>query len=93
MFRRQASLRKWAAEMASRAKFTSTLPPDQAAANPSSLPVPCLTINNKADLRGVIPLSRSSKTCHELSGTLHVSCVPHLLVNRRYGSALIAYVH
>ena len=47
-------MRKWATEVASRAKFASALPPDQAAANPGSLPVPCLIVNNKADLRGDI---------------------------------------
>lgn len=48
-------MRKWAAEVAGRAKFASALPPDQAAANPGALPVPCLVINNKADLRGAAP--------------------------------------
>ena len=55
-------MRKWAAEVA-RAKFASALPPDQAAANPGSIPVPCLVINNKADLRGMAPLPSNSKTC------------------------------
>ncbi|CAL5218944.1 g695 [Coccomyxa viridis] len=50
--KRQATVRKWAAEVASRARFASALPPEEAAANPGSLPVPCLVINNKADLRG-----------------------------------------
>ena len=62
-------MRKWAAEMASRAKFAGALPPDQAAANPGSIPVPCLVINNKADLRGIAPLSWSYKTCHAFQGT------------------------
>lgn len=52
LLRRQATVRKWAAEVASRARFASALPPEEAAANPGSLPVPCLVINNKADLRG-----------------------------------------
>ena len=56
-------MRKWAAEVASRAKFASALPPDQAAANPGSIAVPCLVINNKADLRGMAPLPWNSKTC------------------------------
>ena len=63
-------MRKWAAEVANRAKFASALPPDQAAANPGSLPVPCLVINNQADLRGLSFLPRSSKTCCALSGYL-----------------------
>ena len=50
--RSHASVRKWAIEVASRAKFASALPPDQAAPNPGSLSVPCLIVNNKADLRG-----------------------------------------
>ncbi len=45
-------MRKWAAEVAAHARFASALPPEEAAANPGSLPVPCLVINNKADLRG-----------------------------------------
>ena len=52
LLRRQAIVRKWAAEVASRARFASALPLEEAAANPGSLPVPCLVVNNKADLRG-----------------------------------------
>ena len=55
MCRSHMSVRKWAAEVASRGKFASALPPEQAASNPGSLPVPCLVINNKADLRGAAP--------------------------------------
>ncbi|EIE25686.1 P-loop containing nucleoside triphosphate hydrolase protein [Coccomyxa subellipsoidea C-169] len=51
--RSQASVRKWAAEVAAKGRFVAPMPPDQAAANPGSLPVPCLVINNKADLRGM----------------------------------------
>ena len=50
-------MRKWAAEVAARARFASALPPEDAAANPGSLPVPCLVINNKADLRGAVASS------------------------------------
>ena len=64
-------MRKWAAEVAGRAKFASMLPPDQAVANPGSLPVPCLIINNKADLRGITPLPWNVKTCHAFRGTLY----------------------
>lgn len=89
MFRRQASVRKWAAEVAGRAKFASALPPDQAAANPGSIPVPCLVINNKADLRGATPLPGSSKTCHPSSEYLVQDLRAHFLLNWRAGSALI----
>ncbi|BDA43878.1 probable ras-related protein Rab-7L1 at N-terminal half [Coccomyxa sp. Obi] len=51
--RSQASVRKWAGEVASKGQFVAPMPPEQAAANPGSLPVPCLVINNKADLRGM----------------------------------------
>ncbi|KAK9915898.1 hypothetical protein WJX75_005758 [Coccomyxa subellipsoidea] len=51
--RSQASVRKWAAEVAVKGRFVAPMPPDQAGANPGSLPVPCLVINNKADLRGM----------------------------------------
>jgi len=46
-------VRKWAAEVAGKGRFVAAMPPEQAAANPASLPVPCLVINNKADLRGM----------------------------------------
>jgi hypothetical protein len=38
--------------MAMRGRFMAPLLPEQAAANPGNLPVPCLVISNKADLRG-----------------------------------------
>ena len=55
-------MRKWAAEVAAHARFASALPPEEAAANPGSLPVPCLVINNKADLRG----AQSFPFCQQL---------------------------
>ena len=87
-------MRKWAAEVAGRAKFASTLPPDQAAANPSSLPVPCLVIHNKADLRGVTTLPWSFKTCYaSLSGYLVQELPAHLLLTWRPGVVDIEDVH
>jgi hypothetical protein len=53
IFRTNASIRKWAAEVASWGRFLAPMLPEQAAANPGGLPVPCLVISNKADLRGV----------------------------------------
>lgn len=44
-------MRKWAAEVAAKGRFAAALPPEQAAANPGGLPVPCLVVSNKADLR------------------------------------------
>jgi hypothetical protein len=57
LIRSQASVRKWAAEVAVKGRFVAPMPPDQAGANPGSLPVPCLVINNKADLRGKTMIS------------------------------------
>lgn len=42
---------KWAAEVAGRSRFVAAMALDQASANPGGLPVPCLVIINKADLR------------------------------------------
>lgn len=61
-------MRKWAAEVAVKGRFVAPMPPDQAAANPGSLPVPCLVINNKADLRGKNPI------CLHLSNPELVHC-------------------
>ena len=76
-------MRKWAAEVASRARFASALPPEDAAANPGSLPVPCLVVNNKADLRG----RQSSPSALEgrflAVGVRADSCLSKLRVTRR----------
>ncbi len=61
-------MRKWAAEVAAKGRFAAALPPEQAAANPGGLPVPCLVIANKADLRsarGSFPAAAYTR-CHAL---------------------------
>ena len=72
MVRSQASVRKWAAEVAAKGRFVAPMPPDQAAANPGSLPVPCLVINNKADLRGA-PLALSKRLGRRVMLVLYYS--------------------
>lgn len=64
-------MRKWAAEVAARARFASALPPEEAAANPGSLPVPCLVIHNKCDLRGAesLPFASFKASSGSQSGT------------------------